>query len=96
MNSKPAVEVKSDMYTHKSFDLVNYVLGDVPVEAVDLPEAAGPAAVEPSTSELVLPARRPTAVAMISNKRKLSARITDRFSPYMLNHLHQVRHFESI
>ena len=85
---KPKVEAKDDMYSHQSFDLINYVLSDQPVESVEIPITETSETSE--SSELVMPARRPTAVPMISNKRKVSARITRQFSPYMLNHLHQV------
>lgn len=74
---KPATEPKPSMYSDQSMDLNDSFTYEP----------------QPGTSssdqELMMPPRRPTAVSMISNKRKVSVRITQKFSPQMLNHLHQ-------
>lgn len=73
---KPATQPIPSMYSDETMDLNDSFVID-------------PKPSSPSDPDLVMPARRPTAVSMISNKRKVSARITQKFSPYMLNHLQQ-------
>lgn len=41
------------------------------------------------SSECVMPEKRPTAIPMISNKRKFSARITQKLSPYILHQMQE-------
>lgn len=48
------------------------------------------------TSDLVMPKRRPTAIPMISRNRKLSSRITQRLSPYILSRMQESGSFNRL
>ena len=73
-----AVASIPDMYSLQSVEIID-----------DFVQEPQPGPSTSTTEQFVMPARRPTAVKMISNKRKVSIRVTQRFSPYLIKHLRQ-------